>query len=338
MRRIIVVALLTAAGSVPAADSSQYKFDFTVKVGDANPVTISGAVPPATSHRMQATDHITLELRAPTGREQWPAMGVKIIDDSSGAPVVRFTEGSRPPDYTTTFTVCGDRVIRLDPSPPEPASCSGLPPMAKPDPVVGDRDCWQCIGPYEGLPENLTSRARIAPIGEPGEPLIVTGRAFGADGKPRPGVIVYAYHTNAQGIYPASTPPRSMLSNFHGQLRGWAKTDARGRYTFETIRPGGYPNERNPTEGEPQHIHMHVIERGCATYWIDELLFTDDPRLTPERRKAMSRDRGGPGIVTPRRVGKTWHAERDIQLGRDISDYPGCTADRIRPALRNDPA
>ena len=59
-------------------------------------------------------------------------------------------------------------------------------------------------------------------------------------------------------------------------------TDAKGRYTFETIRPASYPDATIP-----QHIHMHVIERGCATYYIDELVFTDDPffqRQSPEER------------------------------------------------------
>jgi protocatechuate 3,4-dioxygenase beta subunit len=187
------------------------------------------------------------------------------------------------------------------------------------DAVVGR--CADCAGPYEGLPQEISARARIAPASEPGEPLSLTGRVTGADGKPRSGVIVYAYHTNAQGIYPEPKPPRSIASNHHGQLRGWTRTDARGRYTFDTIRPGGYPNG-----GEPQHIHMHVIEPGCATYFIDEVVFTDDPRLTPEMRQRVAHGLGGSAVITPRRAGKTWQVVRDIHLGENIPGYPGCAA------------
>jgi protocatechuate 3,4-dioxygenase beta subunit len=101
-------------------------------------------------------------------------------------------------------------------------------------------------------------------------------------------------------------------------LRGWALTDGNGRYVFETIRPGAYP-DRNI----PQHIHVHVIERGCATYYIDEILFTDDPLLKPA--KMHEEKRGGSGITTPKRDGSgTWLVTRDIRLGLNIPDYPGC--------------
>jgi protocatechuate 3,4-dioxygenase beta subunit len=220
-----------------------------------------------------------------------------------------------------TFTICGDRVIALKQGPPTAPACAVLLRMAKPDAVLGR--CGDCTGPYEGLPDRLVSRARIAPTGEPGEPLVLTGRVLAADGKARPGIIVYAYHTNAQGIYPEPNPPRSTASNHHGQLRGWAKTDAAGRYEFDTIRPAGYPGAGR----EPQHIHMHVIEPGCATYFIDELLFSDDPRLTPELRERMSPGLGGKGIVTPQRASDgTWQVVRDIHLGENIPGYTACPA------------
>jgi hypothetical protein len=110
-----------------------------------------------------------------------------------------------------------------------------------------------------------------------------------------------------------------------------AMTDAKGRYTFHTIRPANYPNTT-----VAQHIHMHVIERGCATYFIDELLFTDDPmfqRMDPEAVLREGPGRGGKGITTPRRdASGTWHVERDIHLGRNIPGYPGCSASRFAAA------
>jgi len=198
--------------------------------------------------------------------------------------------------------------------------------MADPDPAVGG-PCGDCKGPYEGMPAKFSAVSRIAPIGEPGAPLVVTGRVLGPDGQPRRGIIIYAYHTNAKGIYPLPEPPRSTYSNHHGRLRGWAMSDARGRYTFNTIRPANYPNTT-----VAQHVHMHVIERGCATYSIDELLFTDDPmfqRMAPEAVSREGPGRGGKGITTPwRDASGTWHVERDIHLGENIPGYPGCSRSR----------
>jgi protocatechuate 3,4-dioxygenase beta subunit len=130
-------------------------------------------------------------------------------------------------------------------------------------------------------------------------------------------VIVYGYQTDRNGIYPPVFPPRSSASNFHGRLRGWVRTDARGRYTFDTIRPGSYG-------GNPEHVHLHVIEPGCATYIIDDQWFADDPNylaLAPAQRPP---GHGGSGIGTLERRGKGWYVERDIHLGEGIQGYEPC--------------
>lgn len=175
--------------------------------------------------------------------------------------------------------------------------------------VVGG-PCEGCEHVFEGLPTQVGSRSRIAPPKEPGEPMIIEGVVRSADGKPAAGIIVYAYHTNAGGIYPRG-------STAHGRLRGWARTDKEGRYRFDTIRPGGYPSRDNP-----QHVHMHVIEPGKATYYIDDIIFEDDPLLTAEHRRRMRRGRGGDGLCRPIKDSEgVWHAQRDIVLGRNVPGH-----------------
>lgn len=88
---------------------------------------------------------------------------------------------------------------------------------------------------------------------------------------------------------------------------------------FETVRPGGYPGTNIA-----QHIHMHIIEPGRCTYYIDDVLFDDDARLTEARRRAASEGRGGPGVVKQLRDGTAWRIERNIELGRGIRDYASC--------------
>lgn len=188
------------------------------------------------------------------------------------------------------------------------------------EPIVG-QPCEGCEAVFEGRPATLASTARIAPAGEPGQPLVVTGRVLDRDGRPRAGVVVYAYHTNDGGLYPPPATSVGAAGNRHGRLRGWAVSGADGRYAFETIRPGAYP-----TREAPAHIHMHVIEPGCATYYIDDVMFTDDPLLTPDARIRLSNGRAGSGIATPTRRDGTWRVTRDIQLGRGVAGYPACGA------------
>jgi hypothetical protein len=107
------------------------------------------------------------------------------------------------------------------------------------------------------------------------------------------------------------------MSAYHGNLRAWAKTDSNGRYTFDTVKPLGYREE-------PRHIHMHVIEPGCASYVVEDMLFAD-PTLAPKYRELVTkRARSGVGVTTPKRLDRGWLAERDIYLGRNIRNYPGC--------------
>ena len=139
---------------------------------------------------------------------------------------------------------------------------------------------------------------------------MITGTVYKADGRtPAPGVVIYAYHTNAAGIYPTRDEPGN--AGRHGSLRAWLKSDDRGRYRFSTIRPGPYP------EGtEAAHIHMTVLVPGGEEQLIDPIMFEDDPLLTSERRRYLE-GRGGSGVIQLVQ-GKDggWTGTRDIVLNR----------------------
>ena len=178
-------------------------------------------------------------------------------------------------------------------------------------PVVGG-PCQGCEAVFVGMPDSLSWRARIAPADEPGDPLVLRGTVRDAGGEPAPGVVVYAYHTDAGGEY----PPDDDFTGYarrHGELRGWARTDGDGRYRFDTIRPGSYPGRDNPA-----HVHLHVVEPGCCTYWIESVRFLDDP-LLGDTADVPGRGRGGSGLVDPRREDGAWIAERDIVLRQGVS-------------------
>lgn len=190
--------------------------------------------------------------------------------------------------------------------------------LAQAERVVGG-PCEGCGAVFAGMPDEIGARTRIGPESEPGEPLVLSGTVYDLQGLPKPGVVVYAYHTGADGRYPTARGVKDREARRHGRLRGWARSDVAGHYRFDTIRPGSYP-----LRSDPAHIHLHVIEPGCATYWIDDVLFTDDPKLTDKVRARMDRDRGGNGVVAPKRDDGGWSVTRDIRLGMNVPGYEGC--------------
>jgi protocatechuate 3,4-dioxygenase beta subunit len=142
----------------------------------------------------------------------------------------------------------------------------------------------------------LSSRARIAPESEPGDPLVVHGRAVGEDGaSPIGGAIVFAYHTDRAGLYDKPGSPAHRW-----RLRGWVQTSADGGFEFTTIRPGGYPSSNIA-----QHIHLQIFLPDGRRYWAEELRFADDPRLPAGERSQAS-------IV--RREGGVQHVDFTLRL------------------------
>lgn len=152
-------------------------------------------------------------------------------------------------------------------------------------------------------PAALTSVARLAPAGEPGERLIVEGRILHADGRtPAAKVLLYAYQTDITGEYPLRG---GEIGNGrrHGALRGWLRTGADGRYRIETIRPAPYPGRNTAA-----HIHVTLTPPGASEGWIDDIVFSDDPLLS-------ARERAGRGVVTLQRdTDGVLRATRDLLL------------------------
>lgn len=309
--------------SMLAQESAAVSFDLRTRIGDDGEAEgVAVELDAGDTRTIQAAGGLHYAI-AVTERGNEVAVALRLMDTQSRqlhrAQVLRYER----PDARLRigFVVCGDRVILENPAPDRLASCADLPALATLDP--DPTGCIECVGAYEGMPANILSRARIAPENADGEPLTIAGRAVGPDGTPRSGVIVYAFQTDATGIYPMPALPRSTHSQSHGEFRGWALTDAEGRYTFDTIRPGGYPDQ-----GEPQHIHMVVIEPGCGMYFVEDIHFADDPRLgnlSEEQLPNYFTGVFGSGITTPELDSAgTWRITRDLYLGRGLDQYAEC--------------
>jgi protocatechuate 3,4-dioxygenase beta subunit len=147
--------------------------------------------------------------------------------------------------------------------------------------------------------------------------LIVTGRVI--DGtKVIAGASVYVFHTDTKGFYaPGLKGPDAELDpRLHGALR----TDANGRYQYETIRPGSYNNN-------PAHVHYVVVVSGYKPRIFD-LWFQDDPILVarrqagePEIQQSMRNSpfyKAAPDLIAIRPIRRdaagVWHAVRDLDM------------------------
>jgi protocatechuate 3,4-dioxygenase beta subunit len=119
---------------------------------------------------------------------------------------------------------------------------------------------------------------------EPGEKLRVNGVVRDTAGKPVAGAIVFAYHTDTRGYY-------NDLGMDTPRIFGYMRTDAEGRYAFNSIRPAKYPDV-----GDEQHIHYEVTAAGYREL-VTESGFADDPfwkgKTLPARALKVTKDERG---------------------------------------------
>jgi protocatechuate 3,4-dioxygenase beta subunit len=144
---------------------------------------------------------------------------------------------------------------------------------------------------------------------ERGDPLRISGTLLHADGKtPYAGVILYTYQTDHTGRYTKKGDEKG-VQRWHGRLHGWAKSDERGQYTIQTLRPAPYPGRTDPA-----HIHAAIQEPGGRPpYYIADFVFKDDPLVTSRYLVSVPAV-GGNGVVELQRTPTGWAGRRDIIL------------------------
>lgn len=178
--------------------------------------------------------------------------------------------------------------------------------------IVGG-GCDGCEIMYEGMPKELKAIDTSEGWQETGQKLIIEGTVFKADGKTKASnVIIYYWQTDNEGLYSKTKAEKTI----HGHLRGWLQSDTNGKYQIYTVRPASYPNSTIPA-----HVHLAIKEPNLNEYYIEDLLFEDDPHLTVAERQKLEQ-RGGNGIAKTHTVNNVQYAKRDIILGKNIPDYP----------------
>ncbi len=193
-------------------------------------------------------------------------------------------------------------------------AASAAPPPAPPvrrDLYNGETD--PAAMEWKGRREDIPARIRLARAGEPGEVMSISGIVWSATSdRPAADVLVYAYHTDATGLYSGGSN-ETIWSRRHGSRRGWVRTDANGRYNLDSIKPAPYPDRSMPA-----HIHLTVVEPGKPPYWIDDIVFDGEFRVDNAYR-AKAGNRGGNGIIPLKRISGVWTGARDIRLERHLA-------------------
>lgn len=118
-------------------------------------------------------------------------------------------------------------------------------------------------------------RARLAPPGEPGTPLVLAGRVLGPDCRPLAGAVLDVWQANAAGRYSLTRETGEPDDPSEFLLRGRLETDGEGRYSLETVLPGHYGEGRWT---RPRHLHLTVTHNGAAPL-TTQVYFQGDPHL-----------------------------------------------------------
>lgn len=205
--------------------------------------------------------------------------------------------------FAFSFSACQTQSqSQSDPDSPESAKIVGGP-------------CQGCEAIFEYGNKKLTSVDTLPEFENNLPQFKITGIVFQNDGKtPAPNVFIYIYHTNQKGIYETKGNEKGWAKK-HGHIRGWIKTNKDGKYTFYTFRPAAYPNGL-----ESEHIHITIKEPNKNEYYIDSIVFADDPLLTKSKKEILQ-NRGGSGIVTIHLQDNIQVVKRDIFLGLNIPNY-----------------
>ena len=128
---------------------------------------------------------------------------------------------------------------------------------------------------YKSKPKTLSSVSRITSKEELGIPFVIKGKVFTPDGSPAKNVIVHAYHRDVQGFDFGKDDKE--LSTWRPQ--GWVKTDAKGNFQFNTIRPA--PDHLGR---EGAHIHFTLLTEKFGRQWAPTVYFADDPKVNADKR------------------------------------------------------
>src|SRR6266508_910787 len=148
----------------------------------------------------------------------------------------------------------------------------GPPPSSQP---AASRPEVTAAGRQEPCQPTGAARASAATAASRrGQRLVVSGTVYAPDcTTPLAGAVVHLWQANGEGVYgPGPQGPGEVRCCY---LQGTLRTNARGRYQVQTVKPAHYQGAKPPPPG---HIHLEV-SHPAAGVLLTELHFQGDPYL-----------------------------------------------------------
>jgi catechol 1,2-dioxygenase len=157
----------------------------------------------------------------------------------------------------------------------------------------------------------------------PGAPLLFQGKVVDGRNQAIAGAEVDVWQSSPEGLYENQDPKQAEMN-----LRGRFVTDARGEFSFRSVKPAGYPV---PTDGptgallaaqkrhnmRPAHLHFLIHKPGFKTI-ASQVYDPDDPHLESDSQFGVTRAL----IGEFRRRGDGWALEFDFVLEPGESGRP----------------
>ncbi|MDB5797806.1 MAG: protocatechuate 3,4-dioxygenase, partial [Paucimonas sp.] len=127
----------------------------------------------------------------------------------------------------------------------------------------------QTIGPYLHIGTDWLNTTDLAPAGTAGTRISIEGCMFDGNGAPVADGLVEIWQADAQGklAHPADRRDLPQQAGF----RGWgrAPTDAQGRFSFHTVKPGPVPAPDGRLQAA--HIAVTIFGRGLTKQLVSRI-------------------------------------------------------------------
>ena len=152
----------------------------------------------------------------------------------------------------------------------------------------------QTIGPFFHKALLRAGGNDLTTHGAAGERVVIEGRVLDGDGAVVSDAMVEIWQANAAGNYQHRDNAQGTATDARFPGFGRTGTDAEGRFSFRTIKPGAVREAGDFTQAP--HINVTVFARGLLRqvvtriYFADEALNATDPVLNtvpPSRRSSL---------------------------------------------------
>ena len=128
----------------------------------------------------------------------------------------------------------------------------------------------QTVGPFFALGLPWADGPHAVPPGTAGA-FWIRGRVIDGAGEPVPDALIETWQADPSGRFDHPDDPRGAVAPADG-FRGFARcpTDADGRYSVLTVRPGAVGN------GQAPHIDVSVFARGLLNRVVTRIYFPEE--------------------------------------------------------------